>query len=102
MTKEKKSQWWDPIVEPMLCQIRPGTIAGFDQLDLTRSHPSFDLFLAGNGLTDVVELFEVDESSHAISLGETRGQALLVFGHATREVIRHAGIKHARSPRQDV
>ena len=56
----------------------------------------------GDGIVDVPELFEIDQSSNTVFLGEAGDEALLVFLHAPREVICYACVEHTRAACQDV
>src|SRR5712691_9890332 len=55
---------------PLLCQILPARIHLFNQRDLLRPPPPFQLFLAPEGFVDVVIFFVVHQPSAAVLLGK--------------------------------
>src|SRR5258705_8710648 len=65
-----------------MCQVRPSGIAPFYQFDLPRPYPPFYLLFAGNRISDVSKLLEVDQPGNAVLLGKPRDEALFVFTHA--------------------
>lgn len=76
-------------------QLVPFGIALLDQLDLPLTWPALQGFLTLDGVADVEVLLIPDEAMHAISRGEARALARLVFRQTTGEVIGHADIDRA-------
>ena len=74
----------------------------FDQTDLPCPLPALNLFFTRNGGPNVRELFEVDESGHAIFSRESSDEASFVLTHTPREVICDPDIKHSGSTGQNV
>ncbi|SHK02858.1 hypothetical protein SAMN05444159_2222 [Bradyrhizobium lablabi] len=54
-----------------------------------------DVVLALNGITDVIEFFEIDQSLQPVPLGEAIDESGAMFEAAANEVVRHANIEDA-------
>ena len=54
-----------------------------------------DIVLALNGLTDVVELLEIDQSLQSILLGEAIDKSRTMLKHTADKIVCHANIQDA-------
>jgi hypothetical protein len=70
----------------------------FDQCNLPFARPFLQPLFAMNGVFDVVEAFEINESVDAISLGEAVGRLRFVLGNAPDKIVCHANVKRAANP----
>ena len=77
-----------------LREVLPERVPTFDEFNLPRSTPTFQLLLARYGVLDVAEEFTVDESGHPVSLGESVDLTALVLVHSPLEVVGNADVEH--------
>jgi hypothetical protein len=87
---------------PMLCQICPPVISGFDQGYLFRAGPAFQFFLSSDGVVNVVEAYVVDQSGAAILRGEAVDLSAFVFQGTAVNAVCHADVKGAGVAGHDV
>src|SRR5438034_10770240 len=83
-------------------QVFPGGVALFNQSDLAGSNPALDLLLAGNGLTNVLQLLEVDQPSDVVLAREPGDQATLVLIHSPHDVVGDPRVQDTRATSHDV
>src|SRR5438034_891179 len=83
-------------------QVFPGGVALFNQSDLAGSNPALDLLLAGNGLTNVLQLLEVDQPSDVVLAREPGDQATLVLIHSPHDVVGDPRVQDTRATGHDV
>ena len=83
-------------------EVFPRWILALNQADFLFSAPAFDFLLAGDGVPDVGEVFEVDQAKDSVLGGEPGDQALAVLEHAFVEVAGDAGVEITRTAGQDV
>src|SRR5207247_8836492 len=83
-------------------QVFPGGVDVFNQSDLAGSTPALDLLLAGNGLTNVLQLLEVDQPSDVVLAREPGDQATLVLIHSPHDVVGDPRVQDTRATGHDV
>src|SRR5688572_13125056 len=76
-------------------QIIPVGISLFDQPDLPGSIPVLQSLLASDRLTDIAELFKIDEPENLVAFGESVGCALAMLPDAPAKIVGHADIQRA-------
>src|SRR4051794_37541906 len=87
---------------PLSAYIHPLWIFRFDQCDLLRATPTFQLLLAQDSSSDIRELFKIDQAIDTVGLGETVDLSLLVLSNTTHHAVRDADIQRSRKAREDV
>src|SRR5208337_2709572 len=73
-----------------------------NQVELFPPDPSFDLRFALDRFIDPIELFNVYQPRHLVSLCEARGRTRLVFVEPPLDVVCNSGIQNAIFAAQDV
>src|SRR5262245_59298963 len=70
-------------------KVVPIRIHGENLSNLPGARPMFDIVLALDGIPDVVELLEIDQSLQSISFGETIDEAGAMFKYPADKIARH-------------
>ena len=84
-------------------EVIPVWVSLLDQLDLPRAVPALQLLLALNGGTNLTKVFEIDETSHTLFLGEPLRQLFSMLVEAPDKIVRHADIERAaKTARQNI
>jgi len=55
----------------------------------------FDIVLTLNGVADVFESFEIDQSLQSVPLGEAFDESRAMFEHSTNKIVCHPNVKDA-------
>src|SRR5712692_7281788 len=79
-------------IAPVLRQVLPSRIHGFDELYLLAAPPAFDFLFAGDGGIGIKKAFVVDEKGQVVAAGESGDEFALVLPDAVWEVARDACI----------
>ena len=77
---------------PILAQILPGGIHGFDESVLFRTRPALELLFPLDGGADVARGFIIDQFVDVISLGKTLRKSLLMLIKSALEIVRDADV----------
>ena len=87
---------------PLVTQILPGWVGGFDEGDLFAAEPAFDLFFSGDGVACIVEGLEVYQAGDVVFLGETGDEFVFVLVDATLKLAGDAGVEGTGGAAHDV
>src|SRR5688500_9089001 len=87
---------------PPCREVSPSRIGGFDQGDLLRAQPAFDLFLASDRRSNVRRRLGVHEPPYHVAAGETRGGAQPVVQHAAVNVVCDPDVKRPRTVGENI
>lgn len=87
---------------PIGGEVVPGGVVALDQSDTSGAYPVFYLFLAADGATDVLILFEINQAVDFILPGESFDFAALVLGDTPLNVVGDSGVDSAGLARHDV
>ena len=79
--------------EPFSAEITPLWVHSADQVNLARSTPALDLLLAGDGVLDVIALFEVDEFVDVVPARESFEELVLVLIDSSFQVVSDSRIE---------
>jgi hypothetical protein len=89
-------------VFPPFAQITPRRIRRLNQADFLLATPALELFLAGDGIADVAEGFEVNQPVHVVLRGESGHQFVSVLKEPTRHIVRYADIEDTGLAGEDI
>jgi hypothetical protein len=81
---------------PIGCKVFPCRVHAFDQCNTFGPVQAFDLFLAPDGISNVLVLFEIDEAIDLVSLRETRELAAFVLEYTVIDTVSHPGVDAPR------
>ena len=87
---------------PLPREVFPSRVLCFDQRNLLLTQPSFDCFLAGYGMTHILEPLEVYKTMDSIFAGEARQSVVLVLPDSVTDVIRDADVENSGLAGHDV
>jgi hypothetical protein len=76
-------------------EIIPIRILRDNQSDLPRPRPMFDIVLALDGISDIVESLKVNESLQSVPFRKALDKSGSMFEHAPDEIVCHANIQNA-------
>ncbi len=83
-------------------EVVPGGVGGFDERDLFLTGEVFQVFLAGDGVVDVLEALVIDEAVDFVFCCETVCSPFAVFADAAGKIVRNTDVKSARAAGEDV
>ena len=76
-------------------QIAPLGVVLLDKLDFPSAVPFLHRLFARDGISNICELFQVDQLCNTMALGGTRHQALAMFVDPLQEATRYANVERA-------
>jgi hypothetical protein len=91
-------RWWKEVGG----EVFPGWVVGFDERDFFFAGEVLQVFLAGDGIVDVLESFEVDKTVNFVFCGEIVCRPFAVFVEATAEIVGDANVEGAGAAGEDV
>ncbi len=94
--------WVNCNLRPLIAQVFPRRIYGFNQSNLFLAEPSFDLFFSTDCSGNILENFKVNQPIDIVPACESFGQLLLVLINAALKIVRDADVKSSRQTTQDV
>src|SRR6266436_1780895 len=93
---------WPGLPRPstsLLCngfeEVVPIRICGDNRSDLPRARPMFDVVLALDSVTDVVESLEIGQPLQAVLLGEAIDESRAMLEDAANKIVCHPDIENA-------
>src|SRR3546814_3359509 len=93
----------EPLPVESIGQVFPVRVGAFDQGDLPGAPPAFQGPLAGEGVPDRAEGFDMDEAGDGVAAGEALGNAFAMLPDAPGEIAGGTDIERAvGGARQDV
>jgi len=87
---------------PFLCQILPAWVECFNQSNLLLPPPTFQLLLAIDGFSNIIEALELNEAIATVLAGKSFRLATLVVQDSPVEIVGHSNVKGARAAADDV
>jgi hypothetical protein len=83
-------------------KICPSWIVAFDQPDFLFTAPALDFFLSRDGVANVPESLEVDQTKDPVAGCEARNEPLAMFEQSAFEIVGYAGVEVSRSTGENV
>jgi len=83
------------LLDDCIVEIVPGRIIAYNQPNLPRARPMFDVVFALNCRSDVLKSLEINEPLQSVAAGKSFDVSRTMFEHASNEIFRHADVKNA-------
>jgi len=90
------------VLEPILCEIQPSSVDRFDQLNLLRPRPPFDLTLPFEGRPRARRLLEVHHPCDVIPECKTRDLSEAMLMNSAKKISGYSGVQDTRAAGENV
>src|SRR5687768_2807934 len=87
--------WLSNRTEPLLTQVTPIWVGLSNEREISRSHPTFDLFLTSDSVAYLGERLGMNQAINFVPASESRNEPTAVLVDASRLVARDAGVKRS-------